>query len=144
MIPSQNNLVAYASTRNLIQYATDAEEIRTPFVALDSEYCDKNSMCNGYSLKGDYLVHEAVIGSDDKWEDEYLELDLTLSLGEYSDKNRFMMSYALEINNLVEIGTFTRTESNDVHFTGYKQKGTLESTKGNTSGRHRDAKTWQG
>ena len=77
-------------------------------------------MCDGYTLSGDYLVHEAFPGSDDKWEDEYLEIDLTLSLGDYSNKSRFMMSYALEINKMVEIGTFTRTESNDVHFTGYK------------------------
>jgi hypothetical protein len=82
-------------------------------------------------MKGDYVIHEAAQGSNDKWDEEYLELDLTLNLGDYSARNRFMMSYALEVNKMVEIGTFTRTASNDVHFTGYKQEGTLESTKGN-------------
>ena len=76
--------------------------------------------------------------------EEYLEIDLTLHLGTFAKSNKALLAFALEVANTTEIGIFTRTESNDVHFTAYKQNGTLEETKNNDEGRIRDAKTWQG
>ena len=84
----------------LDQTSLQPEDNRVKFVALSEEDCDSHSKCFGYSMSGDYLIHEGPkvvsdAGEVDKWNDNYLELDFTLNIGEMSDKNRFMLSFGL-------------------------------------------------
>jgi hypothetical protein len=102
-------------------------------------------------MNGSYAVHEPVsleegVETDStSWsQNEYLDLELNLYLGEYEKNHKFMISFGFQNDDFTEIGTFTKTPTSIVHFSSYTQPGSLHNTKGNREGRKRDGKTWEG